>query len=312
MKIKLARAGLACLALLAALELALQGGHALSKRRTGPPDPDAPVILCLGDSHTYGAGVAEDATYPWQLESMLRSRGSMVRVVNMGAPGMNTSQIRRELPGLLERYEPVAVIVLAGVNNGWNRMDQAWSDVQDGIEVSWSRRALDFLTTRVRTVRAAYVILHRLEWAGERREVARNRDGSFVLHRRKESWTVEELEDTYQRARRDLMHIVAMARAAHATPVLMTYVSDPEYDFTTPNRLLREVAASMKVPLADNDLAIRPMFDKEEGMDRETRDKLFMQDMHPTREGYKEIAGNVMKTLDTAGAPFDLPGSKGD
>lgn len=59
-------------------------------RRTGPPaDTPAPLrILCLGDSFTYGVGVADSETYPALLERYLRKRFPLrgVDVVNAGVP----------------------------------------------------------------------------------------------------------------------------------------------------------------------------------------------------------------------------------
>lgn len=307
-----ARVALALLVLLVSAEMALQAAHLLAQRRAVSrlSEPDAPVILCLGDSHTYGAGVEEEEAYPARLQVLLREKGVRVNVVNLGAPGTNTSEIRAELPVLLDRYKPAAVIVLAGVNNGWNRRDAALSDSADGIDVPFIARAAEIIQARVRIVRALTVTAHRLQWAGPPEEMARNRDGSVMVHRRLESWTVESAEKTYDRAQRDLLAIIAAARAAHAVPVLMTYVSDPEFTFETPNLLLREVAAKMNVPLADNDRAMKPLFMRDDGtVDPEARKALFMPDMHPAPEGYEKIAGNVARTLEAAGV-VEIPSGK--
>ncbi len=289
---------LGVLVLVLGLELVLQAGHLLAVGRTvGIEDPDAPVILCLGDSHTYGAGVSADEAYPAVLERLIREAGGRAEVANLGAPGVNTSQVRRMLPGLLDRHEPMAVVVLAGVNNGWNRRYQTWSDAEDGLEAPLGARARDFLESEVRTVRLLRVLLHRLNWAGSPEEAAKDRGGRAILHRREEAWKVETAREGYERARRDLMAIVAMTRAAHAVPVLMTYVSDPEYTFETPNRLLRQVADEMNAAIADNDRAIAPTFMEDGEWIAEKRRRLFLPDMHPAAQGHELIAGNVFETL---------------
>jgi lysophospholipase L1-like esterase len=295
----------AALIFLAGLELALQVGHAYALRRlarAGVTDPGAPVILCLGDSHTYGAGVSADESYPARLQALLRDAGHRINVVNLGAPGTNTSEIRRVLPELLRAYKPAAVIVLASVNNGWNRRDMAWSDAQDGLPAPLMTKLTDFLTTRVRTVRLLTVMVHRLDWTRPLEETARDRSGNLVIHRREEAQKVETAAAGYERILRDLKAIAALTRAAHAEPVLMTYVTDPEFVFETPNLALRRTAASMNVPLADNDQAISPLFMKPDGtMVQAARDELFLPDMHPSAKGYEMIARNVMKTLEKAG-----------
>ena len=59
-------------------------------RRTGPPSrtPTPLRVLCLGDSFTYGVGVADRETYPALLEIYLRNRFPLrgVDVVNAGVP----------------------------------------------------------------------------------------------------------------------------------------------------------------------------------------------------------------------------------
>jgi lysophospholipase L1-like esterase len=297
--------------LVAGLEAALQAAHAWAARRAARAalsDPGAPVVLCLGDSHTYGAGVTAAEAYPAQLEALLRARGYRVNVVNLGVPGMNTSEIRRALPGWLKRFSPVAVIVLAGVNNGWNRRDAAWSDAQDGVPSSVLARIRDSLAGRVRLVRAALVFSRRLELAGPGPELAQDRTGAAVLHYQRDSYALESREAVYDRARRDLTAIIAQARANHVTAVLMTYVSDPEFDFATPNRLLREAADFMNAPLADNDLALRPLLSNPDGsVNAARRESMFFPDMHPRALGYEKMAPNIAAALEAGGVLGLLP-----
>ncbi|HUT52500.1 MAG TPA: GDSL-type esterase/lipase family protein [bacterium] len=301
-----ARYLIAIIIFLAGLEAVLQAAHFYALRRearSALADPAASVILCLGDSHTYGAGVAADEAYPARLQAMLAAKGYRVNVVNLGAPGTNTSEIRRRLPQWLASYHPAAVIVLASVNNGWNRRDMAWSDAQDGLPVPLMTKLTDFLMTRVRTIRLVTIMIHRLDWTRPPEESARDRSGNLVLHHREEADKVETASAGYLRVRRDLTAIVAQVRAAHAGPLLMTYVSDPEYTFETPNRALREAASAMNVALADNDHALRPLFIRPDGsIVRAARASLFFPDMHPSAQGYKMIAGNVEKTLASSGA----------
>jgi len=57
------------------------------------PAADTFRILCLGDSLTFGAGVAEEETYPRQLESRLNANAPLrVEVINTGVPGYDTWQ----------------------------------------------------------------------------------------------------------------------------------------------------------------------------------------------------------------------------
>lgn len=58
------------------------------------PSPDILRILCLGDSLTFGDGVAMDATYPKQVEALLNAAKPTLRyeVINAGVPSYDTWQ----------------------------------------------------------------------------------------------------------------------------------------------------------------------------------------------------------------------------
>ena len=73
-------------------------------------------VLCVGDSHTYGAGEPEQDSYPAQLQGFLDERApGRYAVLNLGVPGMNTAQVLRRLPVLVARFDPDLVVVWAGV-----------------------------------------------------------------------------------------------------------------------------------------------------------------------------------------------------
>jgi hypothetical protein len=65
-------------------------------------------ILVLGDSFTFGAGVADDETFASRLDAML---GEEVSVVNGGQPGYGLFQMEATLRRLVEVVKPQIVIV---------------------------------------------------------------------------------------------------------------------------------------------------------------------------------------------------------
>src|SRR5262249_9907780 len=80
-------------------------------------------ILCIGDSSTYGLGASdrERQSYPSQLQRILSgANASRVQVVNLGLPGINSSQALLVLESNLDRYRPSLVLACAGVNDPWN------------------------------------------------------------------------------------------------------------------------------------------------------------------------------------------------
>jgi lysophospholipase L1-like esterase len=81
-------------------------------RMTGRPPPKDPAsfrILVLGDSLTYGDGIAEQYTYPRQLEHLLR-RQWRVDVINAGVDGSQSEDIVRIAKTMLPQTMPDLVV----------------------------------------------------------------------------------------------------------------------------------------------------------------------------------------------------------
>lgn len=84
-----------------------------------PPDPAAFRILCLGNSHTQGAGTDP---YPWHLEKLLREKfpGRAFQVINTGRGNWNSAEVLAALPSFLAEYRPQVVFAMVGEPNYWN------------------------------------------------------------------------------------------------------------------------------------------------------------------------------------------------
>ncbi|MBI5241952.1 MAG: hypothetical protein HY926_15880 [Elusimicrobia bacterium] len=128
---------LGTLAFLALLEAALRLLGAAQHAGAQPPTrkPGAYVVLCLGDSFTFGTGAPREKSYPRQLEELLNEGAGRrsFQVVNGGVPGCNTAQILEDLEANLAAVRPDLVILLAGMDNSWNlkgfyahRREKAW------------------------------------------------------------------------------------------------------------------------------------------------------------------------------------------
>src|SRR5690242_10576956 len=84
---------------LLAAELCLQtvaaARAALGRRLPSLVAGSGKTILCVGDADTYGFEVAPEQSYPSQLE---RNLGGAAQVLNLGFPGVNSSQLQARLP----------------------------------------------------------------------------------------------------------------------------------------------------------------------------------------------------------------------
>ncbi len=82
----------------------------------------AAIVLCVGDSNTYGVGASgQEQAYPAQLEARLNAaRGGEWRVVNAGRAGRNSRELLLALPRQLAQHRPDVVCVLVGTNDAWS------------------------------------------------------------------------------------------------------------------------------------------------------------------------------------------------
>lgn len=74
-------------------------------RLEGPPR-----VVALGDSLTYGYGVAAEEAWPARLEALLAARGAPARVYNLGVSGYQSEDIARLAGEWLPRLAPAVVV----------------------------------------------------------------------------------------------------------------------------------------------------------------------------------------------------------
>jgi lysophospholipase L1-like esterase len=121
--------------------------------------PDKPTdvvrIAALGDSVTFGFGVAEEDTYPVLVASALSSSCRKIEAINAGVPGFTSLQGVRYLDRVLS-YHPDIVTVLYGWNDGWRttepyavRTSVAREIVDSSRMLTRGRRATHALATRL-------------------------------------------------------------------------------------------------------------------------------------------------------------------
>jgi tetratricopeptide (TPR) repeat protein len=126
MKVKLTLAFCSLLISLALAEFALELiGSKLAVDRLGKASqvaPGAEVILCVGDSFTWGGRVGREDTYPAQLQVMIDQRKwqQEYHVVNGGLCESNSKQLVVSLEEKLDAFKPSTLILLVGSANRFN------------------------------------------------------------------------------------------------------------------------------------------------------------------------------------------------
>jgi lysophospholipase L1-like esterase len=80
----------------------------------GPePDPFRPKLLFVGDSFTFGEGVAYEDTFVARAEkALLPASTPPLQAIDAGVPGYGTVEEAARLPELLRQYAPRAVVVV--------------------------------------------------------------------------------------------------------------------------------------------------------------------------------------------------------
>lgn len=112
---------------LAVLEVSLRVVGVVYSHRASDGDrvkrtSGALVILCIGDSFTFGSGAPEGRGYPAQLEELLQNKypGKKIKVVNKGVGGYNTAMVSGKFDADIDSVNPDVIIILAGGANRFN------------------------------------------------------------------------------------------------------------------------------------------------------------------------------------------------
>jgi lysophospholipase L1-like esterase len=296
------------------LEVGLQVASRFAEDRTSVWTPGARQrVLCVGDSHTWGVGVAREESYPARLQELLdEAEPGAYSVINHGLPGMNTAQIRRRLPVWLQRYQPDVLVVWAGVNNAWNRAD---SEEGSGVAWAWAEGILGH--SRVyRLIRvwlhdrklARYVASERADRVFDRVD-ARAPLGPKARFTVRYDGVIEEIHHDGVRSllesegearveawvERDLAFLAEAARSAGVDLVLLTYPIEAAW-FASVNQIARRTASRYDVPLVETGPAAQRL-------DPEQAD--WLPDAHPGANVYREIAREVAQRLRSRTAATD-------
>jgi lysophospholipase L1-like esterase len=125
---------IAAVATLVAIEILLQlfslvARPLLARESSKLRSTDGFTILCIGDSHTFGAPLPDHESYPSQLQVLLDERfvEPKFQVVNLGYPGVNSAFLANRLEAQIAQVKPKLLLISGGANNIWNSIEsEAW------------------------------------------------------------------------------------------------------------------------------------------------------------------------------------------
>ncbi len=250
----------------------------------GVPKPRGEFrIVCIGGSTTYTSSVVDPAeSYPAQLQARLHRDGfPNVRVVNAGVPGYRSYESVLNFQLRLLDLEPDMVIVYHGVNDVLARMvwppDAYRNDNSGGFqsgkglesELPWPERstALRMLLIELGQARAPLALDRTfVQWQPELygpRFLRQQQDGRYPARVFVEV-PVERMlaANPPVGVRRNLEHLIVIARHQGIVPVLMSFVSCPcrpgglgskemRAGIEELNQLQREIARDLDIPFFD-------------------------------------------------------------
>jgi len=281
----------------------LRAASLFTRDRASAWRPGAEVrVLAVGDSHTFGTNVADEESYPAQLHELLDEvRPGRFSVVNLGVPGMSSTQVRHRLAANVARYEPELVIVWCGVNDYWNTAEL------DEADAAWSAR-LDSLALRSRLYRFVRVWQHdraisasteslRTGGVHQRLDLTEGKgwgaslDATVTFHHGGHAETIRteadgraEGADPSERSYREFSSIAALLRAARVGLIWVRYpLAAPPFE--PANRAMERVAGELSLPIVDSWAAISRI-------PAEEREWKWMS--HPSGPMYREIARDLV------------------
>ncbi|HPM77000.1 MAG TPA: GDSL-type esterase/lipase family protein [bacterium] len=234
------------------------------------------VMLCVGDSHTYGVDAPSGLSYPSQLANLLNrsDKQRRYRVINYGVPGANSSQALRRLRELYANgsTKPAMVIVNVGKNNDHNFQEaRFWLD--ERMKSAPVHAQLEYLLQHAKVYRLGEIAMRNL-----REKLAASTAGA-------DKYLLDEPSLLAAWLHQDYRAMIELVRANQGRVLLLNYFMPVAYV----DRAMTAVAAETGVPLVDvvwfrlPPIAIR---------------SLVGPTAHPNELGYAAIARFVLTGLE--------------
>jgi len=267
-------------------------------------------IATLGDSSTFGYGVAWEECWSARLASAARTRGNSIEVIDGGVIGFT---IRQGIERYKARVRPLRPDVVVAAFGAVNEHTLAPGEVPDVAKLEQVRARSSVVSRSARWVRGAVRVLHLLDWV--RCEITDEKS------KRLAAWTVREQNRTlgievmgaldYAEPRRvsptafaeALAELRREVEADGARLVLVSMPRSPGTEELSPilaeyTRVLEDFARTAAVPVADARAAFRDEAAAGRG------EGLFLSGdrWHPTARGHAVLAERIAPLVEAAAA----------
>lgn len=233
-----------------------------------PAQPRGRIILCFGDSITFGYGVGDRETYSYFLEQELGP--DEVEVVNCGVTGYTSFQVARWLPRLCGKLDcDVAIFCI-----GWN--DATVRPIED---IQYAKQVR--LATTGKTM-SKYCYVYRL---------IRNLQVASQFGQRGQ--ISETVRVPFERYQQNLRELVSECRSRGITPIFIDLPGRKgrEAPFQHPySAALRAICTELDVHVTDIRV-LSPEFSWE------SNEEYFIDVCHFSVEGHQYLAKRVAATL---------------
>jgi len=248
-------------------------------------------IVCLGGSTTFGLGEADETqTYPELLEKRLNElypNGPHFEVINAGTPGWSSAESLINLQFRVLELSPDMVILYDGVNDTFamRRPEEGKSDYTNFRKSLSYQMPYDWEKVFLRYsyfCRLAYAMTHEIAFDINSLAVKPTPSGF------NEREALNRATGKY--FKRNVESFVAIAKAHHVTPVLVTMGHGPWHpSLGLTCKIMREVAHAQGAVLVDFEPYSRPgWFD--------------IDNVHLLRPGNAALAEVIARTLGANGA----------
>jgi len=258
-------------------------------------------IICIGDSSTEGVGSsdAKQYSYPSQLQRLLDAAApGRFEVVNLGLPGINSSQVLNRFEATLATFRPQLVIAMIGINDAWNLNESNVLRFYNGTIPAKVFLLIELALSRLRVYRFVKLVYLSLTTSLGDRGV--NGD-SPALPMQIPQYGPETKEKGFRVSYDDLLKAAAIYQAletnltnlsliAKRRRVPIIFMRYHNWGWGHPEKIIDRTYSRLEVPIIDNSSVFQEA--QQRGLSVRGADG-----WHPNDLGYLLIAKNVFNHL---------------